>query len=192
MKQAFKRWGIAFGFLILVLLIVYYFVTVHGAYNYYIYGSPESACNIENGVAYAFRDDSFYAAFTVDGEIKAAKRNTSLWVKAWQTSFQKPSSVMAATTVGNTMYIYGVTFRESVQKVKILDSLTECPSSFTGKRLEELDNALCFCLVIPLDRLSVNCELVFVNERDEIVSELSDISNSEKHRSLVPVLEEMV
>ncbi len=166
---------------ILVFIVSIYFYTTRNAYEDLIKGvyfSEKSAVDswdkYPSEVLYEFRDENFYVRFCEDEDVYSAKKDL-LWVRDDYSvfPFKKNGSSIHCTSVGDMIYIYGVTQREDVQEVVIADSwLNRKNAEFNGKIIES-KKALCFCIKMSKKEVTLTEKsILFVDGDNNIVSEL--------------------
>lgn len=193
MKKAIKIFLIILGvFCIVFPMIIYPIATRNSNYNF-IYFTAETALESGNNIddiLYEYKDDNFYMIF--DGEnIYTARKDTAFWVQNDVTSILSDEiNKIRSVTINNTIYIFGLTRREDVRQVKLVDSyFYEKETEFYGKRIEQ-ENILCFCVKVPDDTfISSSAAVTFIDSNGNIISELPNNEKGEYDLLLDSVLE---
>lgn len=197
MSKTVKRCLIFVGILLVAYLIGFYLITIHNAYNGFVYFTAKSAVKNwskekSEEVLFEFEDENFYICFDNNENIKSARKDTVFWVKNQFNGFPQGTNMIRSTTINDILYIYGVTEKENVKEVKIVDSyLNNIDASFNGKQVDTLysSDALCFCLKVPVKEFIVSpYSLAFIDSNNKIVSEIPVTQDSELDLLLEPVL----
>lgn len=180
--KKFKQFFIVFLVLILLFAIVYFYSTrnAHEDFIKGVYLSSKSAIDSwdknPSETLYEFEDEKFYIRFCEDGDIYSAKKESFLWVRNSIGGFPyKNENSVYCVAIDDDIYIYGVTQRENVQKVFIVDDwLNKKDAKFNGKKINS-KNSLCFCVKLHQKQLvSSDLSIVFIDDKNNIISELSE------------------
>ena len=175
-------------FILAFIAFIYFYATRNASEDLIkgVYFSAKSAVDSwdknSSDVLYEFGDEKFYVRFCEDEDVYSAKKDLLVWVRDNHSGFplKKSGSSIHCTSVGDMIYIYGVTQRENVQEVVISDSwLNRRNAEFNGKKIES-KNALFFCIKLSRKKFALSdISILFVDGDNNIVSELPKTNTEE-------------
>ncbi len=181
-----RKMRLVLGVIALTVLVVFgavYYCAVRHSYDWRIAFSAESVFG-DGEILYEVKDENFYVRFCEGGNILSARKDVAFWVKNDVGGFPALSETnyIQAATVNGVMYIFGVTTRDGVEKIEVVNSRLKPFDGvvFNGKRVGER-NALCFCLKIsPKQLVALSASLSFVDESGCVVSELTPAQDTQQ------------
>lgn len=180
-------------FFITVLVVIYCRATHNTNYKSVHFTAEDSMKDLDSHygkVLYEFKDEKFLLRFYEEDLLASSKKDEVFWVKDYYNGILKEDiNDIRSATVGDTIYIYGVTKCKDVDQVKVLDwLLNEKTTVYNGKRIDS-KKILCFCLKIPKNKIILpSVSIKFVDSRNNIVNELSEFQNDELYVLLESVL----